>query len=354
MIRDYLGAELAGSGLGPVRVRLTPPPPSGTAVRPALAILTGTPYRRLEMAVRLGDGSWLTVDGILSRPPALWSAASALSMLLMMTAVVLLGILLVRRLTRPLSLFAGAAERLGRDVAAPPLPETGPEEVRLAARAFNTMQERLRRLVERRTVMLAAISHDLRTPITYLRLRAELGEDTEDRAKVLATLDQMEGMIASTLAFARDDSITEARQPVDLVALLDTICADLADTGADVALDRAPDRLVYLCAPASLRRALGNLIENAVKYGRTARVSLTESGTGIVIDIADDGPGIPPDRMAEVFAPFARLDAARNVSAGGVGLGLAIAQAAIIAHGGEIVLENRPEGGLRASVRLPR
>ena len=361
MIRHYVESRLAVPVAGPVLVRLLdmpdadgPPVARGMAARMRTMMMVGTPFRRLQVSIRLADGAWLNVDGAMPEPPSLWSTEAAVSMLLMVVAVILFSILVVRRVTRPLSLFARAAERLGLDVAAPPLAEAGPLEVRCAVRAFNDMQERLRRLVENRTRMLAAISHDLRTPITLLRLRAELIEDDDDRRKTLATLDQMEGMIASTLAFAREDAVTEARKVVDLAALVDTVCADMADAGADVTCAAGPDHLAYRCAPVALRRALTNLVDNAVKYGGRARLILSADDHSVAIDIEDDGPGIPADRQGDVFAPFVRLEESRSPETGGVGLGLSIAQSVVHAHGGEIRLQNRPEGGLRVSLRLPR
>jgi len=258
----------------------------------------------------------------------------------------------VRRITRPLSEIALAAERLGRDVQAPPLPERGASEVRRAAQAFNRMQTRLRGLIDGRTRMLAAISHDLRTPITRLRLRAELIDDEEQREKTLADLSEMEKMIASTLAFARDDAQTEPRETVDLASLLQSVCDDLSDAGRDCTFEEALPT-PYVCRPLALRRALTNLVENAVAYGARARAALIKEVSRIVIRIDDDGPGIPEAELGQVFEPFYRLERSRSRETGGTGIGLCVVQSVAQAHGGEVRLSNRPEGGLRAELILP-
>jgi len=280
-----------------------------------------------------------------------WASYTGVSSLVMAAAILLLSLWVVRRLTRPLSEVAAAAERLGQGVDALPLAETGSLEVRLVARAFNSMQERLRRFVEDRTRMLAAISHDLRTPITLLRLRTEFIGDAEEQARMRATLDEMEAMIAATLSFARDDATSEPRL-MDLVGPLSSICYDLADAGLPVSFEPT-GRLPFECRPAALKRALTNLIENGVKYGHAARVALSALEANILITVEDDGPGIPAAEHENVFAPFYRLESSRNASTGGVGLGLSVARTVIHGHGGDIRFRNRPEGGLRIEVTLP-
>jgi signal transduction histidine kinase len=259
----------------------------------------------------------------------------------------------VRRATQPFATFASAAERLGVDVNAPPLSESGPREVRRAAHAFNVMQGRIRRFVHDRTQMLAAISHDLKTPITRLRLRAEFVEDDDQRARMLADLAEMEQMIAATLAFARDDAASEPRLRLDLAAMVQGMVEDFQDLGAPCAYD-GPEALVISGRPVALKRAIANLIDNAVKYGGVARVGLTEQGATVRLTIDDDGPGIPEEAFERVFAPFVRLETSRSRATGGTGLGLAVARAAALAHGGAITLANRPEGGLRVTFTLPR
>lgn len=309
--------------------------------------------RNLRVSVRLPDASWLNFAAPLGQPASFWSARVVLSVAVMVLAVIALTIWAVRRFAAPLTTFAKAAERLGRDVNASPLPEGGPREVRRVTLAFNEMQRRIRRFVEDRTQMVAAISHDLRTPITRLRLRAEFVEDHEQREKMLADLDDMERMISSTLSFASEDAAGEPPETVDLTALLQSICDDLADTGRAVEF-RGEGRLPYRCRPVALRRAFANLIENAVTYGGRARVAAVAKDDGIFVRIDDEGPGIPEEDKEKVFRPFYRLDESRSRETGGTGLGLSVARTVVRAHGGNIELTNRPEGGLRVEVTLPR
>jgi len=258
----------------------------------------------------------------------------------------------VHKATRPLSVFAFAAERLGVDVNAEPLQEAGPSEVLRAAHAFNTMQTRVKRFIQDRTQMLAAISHDLRTPITRLRLRAEFVEDDLQRQKMLGDLDEMEAMIGATLAFARDDAANEQVEPIDIAAVLAATCSDERATGRDVTYI-GPDSLELLARPLALKRAINNLVDNAVKYGKAARVTLAEGNKELVILVDDDGPGIPASEKERVFAPFTRLETSRSRETGGTGLGLTIARNAIRSMGGDVELINRPEGGLQVRVTLP-
>lgn len=313
----------------------------------------GSAAARLRLSVGLSDGSWLNLTALLPPRPPFWSVRAAVSLVVAILLVVLLAGWVVRRMTAPLGTVTAAADRLGRDMNAPPLPESGAREVRRAARAFNRMQERIRGLIETRTRMLAAISHDLRTPITRLRLRAEFIEDAEQREKTMADLAEMEDMVASVLSFARDDAEDEPRETVDLTALLQSVCDDLADAGHDCTFAEA-GRTPCSCRPRSLRRAITNLANNAVAYGMRARVSLVEEPGHLVIRIDDDGPGVPEEEMARVFEPFFRLERSRSRETGGAGIGLCIVQSVAHAHGGEVRLANRPEGGLRAELVLPR
>lgn len=310
--------------------------------------------RALLISVPLGDGTWLNFSAPLASSDPLWSFRSVLSMAVMLIAVVLLSALVVRKMTEPIATFAEAAERLGTNVNAPPLSERGPAEVRQAVRAFNRMQERVRRFVEDRTQMLAAISHDLGTPITRLRLRAEFVEDEEQRSKMLADLEAMERMVASSLAFARDDAASEPHAMVNLGSLVQRVCDEIADAGHEVELAPDDHSVRFGCRPAALRRALTNLIDNAVKYGDRARVSIRDDDTVVRITVEDDGPGIPQELQEEAFEPFQRLDDSRSAEIGGTGLGLTVARTIVRAHGGDIVLGNRPGGGLRVEVVLPR
>ncbi len=220
----------------------------------------------LLVSARLDDGQWLNVGTRLPPPSSDWALPALVSMAVMAVALSVIVIVMVRRMTRPLAALAGAAERLGRGEAVPPVPERGPVDMRETTRAFNRMHARLQRFVQDRTRMLAAISHDLRTPITSLRLRAEFIEDDEIRGKILETLEDMQRMAEATLAFAREEAAKEDTRLVDLAALVDSVCADLADMGQDVAF-QGPDRSPYRGRPSSLKRAFSNLIENAVTYG---------------------------------------------------------------------------------------
>ena len=307
----------------------------------------------VEVSLQLSDGSWLNFTAPVYPTDPLLSLRFVLSTAVMLAAVVILSGIVVHHVVAPLRTFASAAERLGVDVNAPALPESGAREVRRATRAFNEMQRRIRRFVEDRTQMLAAISHDLRTPIMRLRLRVEVIDDEDERERALADLNDMERMIASTLSFARDDAVDEARETVDLMALVQRVCDSLEDTGLQVEF-ASQGRLAYACRPGALRRALSNLIENAARYGGNAKVDLSTQGNAVVVRIDDEGPGIPEDQLENVFKPFYRLEPSRSRETGGAGLGLTLARTIVRAHGGDLRLVNRPEGGLRVEMILSR
>ncbi|MDH3231701.1 MAG: ATP-binding protein [Alphaproteobacteria bacterium] len=307
----------------------------------------------LTLSVPLADGSWLNVTTRYRAPPVGWAWPSVLSMLTTALAIMIIAALTVRRITRPLTALAAAAEKLGRGEEAEALDESGPMEVRRTTAAFNAMQERLTRFVRDRTTMLAAIGHDLRTPITALRLRAELVEDEETRDKLLQILEEMQRMTEATLAFAREEATREATRMVDLAALAESLCDDLAELGMEVSF-AGTERVPLACRPVSLKRAIRNLIENGVAYGKRARVTVDGSRDDVRIVIDDDGPGIPAQELERVFGPFVRLEGSRSRETGGIGLGMAIARSIVRGHGGDIVLENRREGGLRATIRLPK
>jgi signal transduction histidine kinase len=308
--------------------------------------------RDLQVAVPLADGPWVTfATGLPVAGPA-YSAQFLLSMAIMATIILGVSAWAVQRVTAPLAALATAAERLGHDVGAPPLPEVGSIETRQAARAFNDMQVRLRNLIDNRTRLLAAISHDLRTPLTLLRLRTETVENAQERDRMLATIAEMDAMIGATLQLARDASAGEPRRPTDLAALLQSVVDDTRDAGFPVCL-RPAEPVIYPCQAAALKRAVRNLVDNAVKYGKSGTVAMHRTSQAVEIVVDDDGPGIPQEELARVLEPFYRLDESRGRDTGGVGLGLAIAQSIAQAHGGWLTLSNRPEGGLRASLTLP-
>lgn len=309
------------------------------------------------VSMRFPDTGWLNLRVELP-PPRPWHSETFLMAFVLMTlAAAALTLWAVRRLTRPVRDLAAAAERLGRDVNTPPLPEHGPTEVATAARAFNTMAERIRRFVGDRTQMVAAIGHDLKTPITRLKLRAELLDDDEQRAKILADLEEMEAMIGATLAFARDDAAAEPSVPLDLAALCRTVLDEAADANQDLAEAIAydgPEHLTVRARPVALKRALANLVGNAIAYGSAARLQLWPAAAGqLRITIDDNGPGVPEDELEGVFQPFRRLETSRNRETGGTGLGLTIARNILRAHGGDVVLRNRAGGGLQAVATLP-
>lgn len=312
----------------------------------------GEPARAtIHAAVAIGDDRWL---GLTVLPPEQGADHSALaSMAAMVAAIVLAAAWVVRRMTAPLQTLAAAARRMAREVDAPDLAETGPAEVKDAIAAFNHMRSEVRRLLENRTLMLAAISHDLRTPITLLRLRVEALDPSEEREKMLESLDDMERMIAATLSFARQDAADEPRVPLDLDALVDAMVADMQDLGRDVAYT-GPDAPACLsCRAQAIKRAIGNLIDNAVNYGGSAEVALAATHRELRLTVADRGPGLPPAQMEAVFQPFYRIDASRSRATGGSGLGLSITREIAAAHGGGVTLANRPGGGLVATLTLP-
>jgi signal transduction histidine kinase len=340
-----------------MRVNLNLVPLMGVPRWRELRILGGASSRLIVVGLHLPDGDWLNVS-VPVEPPRPWHSPTFLAAFLLMT-VVAAGLTLwaVRRLTAPVRTLAAAAEALGRDVNAPPLPENGPLEVATAAAAFNTMAARIRRFVEDRTELLTAIGHDLRTPITRLKLRAEFVEDEDQRGKMLADLEELEAMVSATLAFGRDARTTEPVASLDLAELLRTILDEAGDArpeAADRLAYEGPAHLTVRARPLALKRALTNLVSNAIIYGASARVRLVPPTDGmLLIEVEDDGPGIPPGERERVFEPFYRGEPSRSRETGGVGLGLPIARNIFRAHGGDVTLANRPMGGVKATVNLP-
>jgi signal transduction histidine kinase len=311
------------------------------------------PPEALVGSLRLSDGSWLNFIAPLVVFTPLWATPLFLVLMITTAVVALVAMWAVRRATRPLSILAAAAERFGREGDAAPVAEDGPREVRAAAVAFNRMQDRLKTMLAERMQMLAALSHDLRTPLTRLRLRAELIEDPEQLTRTLADLDDIKAMLDSTLAFAHDEARCEPAAAVDLAALAQTVCDEAEDAGGQVSY-AGPDHLTFHGRPQILKRALANLVGNAVNYGGAARLSLQDLGEAVEIAVDDDGPGIPESELTKVFTPFYRLEGSRSRQTGGVGLGLTVVRTAAGQHGGTAVLANKPGGGLRATLRLPR
>jgi signal transduction histidine kinase len=306
-----------------------------------------------QAQVQLRDGPWVSFEQYVPDEVFAWSMRLLVTLGVLLASVVVLSVVAVRWITHPLSVLSGAAEALGRDLRRPRLPERGPIEVRRAAHAFNTMQGRLLRYIEDRTRLLTALSHDLKTPITRLRLRAELLEDESLRDSILRDLDEMQAMTMATLRFLKGMEGDERVQPVDIHALLESLRADAEDMGYEVQIEGG-EPAPYPARPLALKRCIGNLIDNAVKYGKRTSVSLSEQNGVLRIAVADAGPGIPEAQLEQVFEPFYRLEASRNRDTGGTGLGLSIARNIARAHGGNIRLRNRPEGGLEAVLTLPR
>ncbi|MCK0510850.1 sensor histidine kinase [Aromatoleum buckelii] len=306
-------------------------------------------------SVRLADGAPLTVrlPGVLLAPPPPQPPGSLVAALVALIAgVTLLSWLAVRIATRPLSRLAAAADALGADPNHPSIDTGGPVEVARAAHAFNRMQQRLQQHVGERTRILAAISHDLQTPITRLRLRAELVEDEAVRAKIQSDLDAMQALAKEGLDYARSLEVTAAASAIDLNALVAALCEDAGDMGWQVTLAGRAGTPCHARLDA-LRRALWNLIENGVKFGGRVDVTIAETPEHFEIRVRDHGPGVPEAELEKVFEPFYRAEASRSRDTGGTGLGLAIARNLLRAQGGDVSLANRPDGGLEALVTLP-
>ncbi|OGA55445.1 MAG: hypothetical protein A3F74_14815 [Betaproteobacteria bacterium RIFCSPLOWO2_12_FULL_62_58] len=303
--------------------------------------------------VRLKDGTLVTFDSRQPSEVVNWPYRLLLSLTVLLVVVLAVTLVAVRWVTRPLKTLAEAAQNLGEDINRPPLDEKGPLEVRRAAHAFNTMQEKLARFIRDRTRIFTAMSHDLKTPITRLRLRAEMLEDPELRAKFVKDLEETESMVSATLDFMRGLEYQEPAQPLDVMALLESLQEDTREVGGEVRIE-GDARTPYHGHPQTLKRCLGNLIDNAVTYGKAATISVEDSAGQLRICVRDEGPGIPEGELERVFEPFHRLEGSRNRGTGGTGLGLTIARNIARAHGGELVLRNVPTGGLEAVLTLPR
>jgi signal transduction histidine kinase len=306
------------------------------------------------VVLRAPDGAWMSVrpkPGLAVRrsrspPPPVFL------LLVIGVPLALASLWAARRVTAPLERLARAADALGLAGQPSPLPEDGTLEIRKLAQAFNALLGRLHGEMADRTRMLTAISHDLRTPLTRLRLRAEGLEEPGMRGKLLRDVEAMEVMTRSTLSFLEQQSHQEDAEAVDVAALAQTVCDDFADGGADVAYE-GPRRCVARAQPRALERALTNLVENAAKFGDRVTVRLACEADRATIDVDDDGPGIPDGEKANVLKPFYRTDQARGAATGGVGMGLAIAREVASAHGGDLTLHDLPPHGLRARLSLP-
>jgi signal transduction histidine kinase len=304
-----------------------------------------------QIGVRQGPDQWLVVEPASTFGIDPWQQRLFLVLAIAAVAVSPLAWWFARRLAAPISALAAGAERLGRDPTAPRLEINGPAEVTLAVKAFNEMQERLRQYVADRTEMVGAIAHDLRTPLTRLRFRIEAAPE-EVKAKLASDIDQMEAMVAATLAFVRDASKPRERVKLEITSLVETIMDEAAETGADSSAESS-GRVVVDGDPVALRRLITNLVDNALKFGSAARGRVFTADGMAVVQIDDNGPGIAKDQIEKAFEPFHRLEGSRNRDTGGIGLGLAVVRAIARGHGGDVSLETRKGGGLRAQVRLP-
>jgi signal transduction histidine kinase len=307
-----------------------------------------------KIGIALPDGAMISAK-IVSEPwpRPFWAGPWLTTLLFAVLSVTLLGLWAARALTAPLSSFAKAAENFSLNGAAAPLPERGPEEIRSVAKALNRMRERISTLIDDRTKMLAAISHDLRTPITRMRLRSEFIEDDVHRSRMLRDLDQMRSMLEQVLSFLRNDRKLEAMTLVDVASTLQLITDQFCDMGHKVAYD-GPEHAMATLRPDDLHRSITNLVENAVRFGAEATIRLAVSPKNVTIDVEDDGPGISDAHKDIMLEPFVRGDDARNMDeAAGFGLGLSIARSIVQAHGGALSLNDRQPHGLIVRIELP-
>ena len=306
----------------------------------------------VTVSARLKTGRWLNIRVGHHDDVQHWDWHAARGLLLIGILVIGVMIWQIKSNTRPLRRLANTAEQIGRGQEPTPLAEEGAEEVRSTIRAFNTMQEKQQRFIKDRVLMLAAISHDLKTPLTKLRLQSEFIDDSELQQQQQRTLSDMENMLNATMAFARDDDQSEPSSDIDLASLISSLCDDHIAGGANLST-QLPDRLVYHCRPTGIRRLFSNLIDNAVKYAPSAHIGLFAKREMIEFIITDTGPGIPDELLDQVFRPFFRVESSRNRATGGMGLGLSVVRSTALLHGGEVVLENTKPNGLQVIVRLP-
>ncbi|MEO6917472.1 MAG: ATP-binding protein [Collimonas sp.] len=302
--------------------------------------------------IGLKTGDVLKAKFRVLRPGLQWTPHPSAPLSFFLLLVAGLAYLVARMTTRPIRHLANAAGELGRDIDRPSLDERGPTEVRQAAIAFNAMQARIKQQIQHRTNILAAITHDLQTPLTRLRLRLEKVGDGELREKLVQDLGVMQSMVREGLDLARSADSSEPMQKLDIDSLLDSVCADAVDANQDATLEGRTGASV-MAQPNTLRRCLTNLVDNAIKYGHHARLQVAREENEIVIRIRDAGPGVPADHLEAVFVPFFRLETSRSRNTGGTGLGLTIARNIAENHRGRLLLRNHPDGGLEAILRFP-
>ena len=351
-VEERLRTALSEAGLASRRVAATSAPVVDVpAWRPAQAS-ERPPNRLLILSSQLPDGRWLNV---------LWPLPAGDSRLvwgvLWQTAVIFAALLLAafwigRYAARPLRALTEAAAAFGSHPAARPVAEGGPADIRRLIASFNDMRRRILEMLAEKDRMLGAIGHDLRTPLASLRLRAEGVEDEEERERMVATIEEMTRTLEDILSLARAGRSAEPPERVDLAALVDAVAEDLRALGHEVAVEDA-ERLPVRLRPVLMKRAIRNVIDNAVKYGGGAQVRVLREGGLAVVEIEDEGPGIPKEDLGRVMEGFVRLESSRNRETGGSGLGLTIARAILREEGGELSLANRPPGGLRSRLHLP-
>ncbi|WP_428625160.1 ATP-binding protein [Sedimenticola sp.] len=315
-------------------------------------LMLSTQGRHL-IQVRLLDGQWVSFGEQLPEGIGTWPLRVSIALGLVLLILGMVALLAVRWITRPLAYLAESARALGEDLQRPPLVEEGPEEVRSTLHAFNAMQQQIRQFVDERSRFLAAISHDLKTPITRLRLRSGLLDDSSLQAKFERDLEEMEVLVQGILDFMRDETGHSEKQAMDINDLLETLQIDGEERGAAITIQGQAAHSFY-CHPISMRRLITNLVDNAVKYGGRADIEVKDSAESLKITITDNGSGIPESDLDRVFEPFTRVDNSRSRESGGTGLGLSIAKNIALAHGGTLRLKNRENGGLSAEIELPR
>lgn len=305
------------------------------------------------MAVQLNDGTWLVCAALVRSWGFFWRERLLLEIATIGAWVITVSLIASRQLSRPIEDLAKEVRRSGMKPSAAPIPEQGPRELRLVAQTINAMQVQIRKFIADRTTMLAAISHDLRTPLTRLRLRGEFIDDPEQQARLFRDVDEMQAMVDGALSFFRDDAVCEEITTFDLPGILRTVVNDFADQNINIEYS-GPTRATYQGRPFALKRVFTNLVENAVKYATIPSLDLTCTPAHFVVTVRDHGPGIPEDQIGRIFEPYFRGDKSRNRETGGIGLGLTSALTIVQTHGGEIEASNCADGGLEVRVILPK
>ena len=364
-LEDILVGRLSKFGVTEARVRrdrasaddirrsVEPDSDIGEVERELLALTANFAQSgKLTASIQFGDGQWLNFTNPIIPPGPVLSLDSLPLYTIVAGLVVIMSIWSLRRLTAPYRVMETAVRRIGNDLKSPPLAETGSREIRAAAKAINTMQARLRDYVEDREHLAAALAHDLRTPLTRMRLRLELLRNSKVREALAHDLADIEGIAHSVIDFATFEVTEEKSERIDFLSLVESICDGHDEVDLD-SRDVQARELICVARPVSLKRCLTNLVQNAVKYGKRAHLTLRHTDDQIVLSIRDEGPGIPQARLDAVFSPFVRLEQSRNRETGGLGLGLTIARNIARGAGGDVNLSNHPGGGLLTELRLP-